>query len=194
MNLPDVPGFRNIRRSLLIPQAIPGEADMSGYLQVILIGSSTALLAILIYRYQKERNARAFLVQAAALAVSILILWRMFRPSQQVISKGVGRHDLPLVILLYVFMLLGMMAQYLYTRFEQPKRLRKKFDLGLFAAPVFASPIVFIPLLAALQNADVDIENLDRVKVMVFLVAFENGFFWKEYCDHRRKLKQEGAG
>ncbi len=25
---------------------------------------------------------------------------------------------------------------------------------------------------------------------MVFFVAFENGFFWKEYFDNRRKIKK----
>jgi hypothetical protein len=89
-------------------------------------------------------------------------------------------------------MLLGMLSQYIYTRLEQPKDLRKKFDLGLFLAPIFTSPIIFIPLLSAMQNAEVDLQNLTTPKIMIFLVAFENGFFWKELFDHRRKLKETG--
>jgi hypothetical protein len=71
-----------------------------------------------------------------------------------------------------------------------------KFDFGMFVAPVFASPIVFIPLLAALQNtpAITGTQGFSAVNLMVFFVAFENGFFWKEYFDHRRKAKQEETG
>jgi hypothetical protein len=91
-------------------------------------------------------------------------------------------------------MLLGMAAQYGYNRFEQPKAERKAFDFGLFIAPIFASPIIFIPLLAALQNADLDLTRLTTPKMMVFFVAFENGFFWKEYFDHRRLEKGKNVG
>ena len=88
---------------------------------------------------------------------------------------------------------MGMIAQYLYSWLGQPpsKRKTKRFDMGLFIAPIFTSPIVFIPLLAALQNAVVDLQNLTTPKMMLFLVAFENGFFWKEYFDHRQELKKE---
>jgi hypothetical protein len=53
--------------------------------------------------------------------------------------------------------------------------------------PVLASPIVFIPLLASLQNADPDLSRIDVPGFMIFVVAFENGFFWKEYFDNRKR-------
>ena len=54
-------------------------------------------------------------------------------------------------------------------------------------APVLASPIIFIPLLASQQNADLDLSRFDIPRFMIFLVAFENGFFWREYFDNRKK-------
>ena len=84
-------------------------------------------------------------------------------------------------------MLLGMLAQYGYNYFVTPKSDRKAFDLGVFIAPVFASPVVFIPLLAALQNADIDLTALTIPRMMVFLVAFQNGFFWKDFFDRQRQ-------
>ena len=96
------------------------------------------------------------------------------------------------MIILYLCMLLGMAAQYAHNRFFLPKAQRPEFDFGLFLAPIFASPIIFIPLLAAMQNAEVDLAQLTVPKMMVFFVAFENGFFWKEYFDHRRQEKQKG--
>jgi hypothetical protein len=88
----------------------------------------------------------------------------------------------------------GMFAQYLYRYLERPVRYRQKWDWGCFIAPIFASPIVFIPLAAAFQNVDIDLTNprLKLPQLMIFLVAFENGFFWKEYFDRKRKQLEKG--
>lgn len=110
----------------------------------------------------------------------------MFR--KEPTSKGVGENnEIYFVIILYIFMLLGMLANYFYNRFSKPKTNRESFDIGLFIAPIFASPIIFIPLLASLQTADIELSNLTTTKLMVFIVSFQNGFFWKEYFDNRNK-------
>jgi hypothetical protein len=57
--------------------------------------------------------------------------------------------------------------------------------------PMLASPLVFIPLLGAFQNAPVDLMSLTLPKFMVFFVAFQNGFFWKEVVDNFRKKQLE---
>lgn len=87
-----------------------------------------------------------------------------------------------------------MFAQYLYRHFERPKRYRHKWDWGCFIAPIFASPIVFIPLAAAFQSVDIDLTkpNLKLPQLMVFFVAFENGFFWKEHYDRKQKEEEKG--
>jgi hypothetical protein len=151
--------------------------------------SLLALAMLASHRYTQTKNTRALLVQLAALALCSAFLYALFDfPfSAEPASRGGESNDIYFVIVLYACMLLGMLAQYGHTRFSQPQRTRKKFDLGLFFAPVFASPIIFIPLFAALQNSVSDLNT----RVMTFLVAFENGFFWKEYFDHRRAEKGE---
>ena len=57
----------------------------------------------------------------------------------------------------------------------------------MFIAPVFASPIVFIPLLTAFQNANVDLNRLTVPKLLIFFVAYQNGFFWKEFFDLKQR-------
>ncbi len=153
-----------------------------------------AMLAII--RFVKSKKIRSFILQISALVLTTVFLNALFdfpaiAPSAT--GKGEPGQDVYLVIVLYICMLLGMAAQYAYTRFEQPKADRKEFDFGLFLAPIFASPIIFIPLLAALQNADLGLARLTVPKMMVFFVAFENGFFWKEYFDHRRLEKGKNA-
>jgi len=97
------------------------------------------------------------------------------------------------VIVLYICMLLGMFSNFLYARFTKEKENRGKFDFGTFIAPVFASPVVFLPLLAAFQETGADLQNFTNGKTMIFLVAFQNGFFWKEYFDNVQREKKGEA-
>lgn len=164
---------------------------MTPFMAYVTYISLAGLFVLLIITFIKHRSWKRFIAALVIIFVCIIFLNHFFFAREYITAKGKGDNDIYVVIVLYLFMLLGMLAQYLYNRFEQPLQQRPKFDFGTFIAPVFASPIVFIPLLAALQNADIDLQNLTTVKAMTFFVAFENGFFWKEYFDHRQKQKSE---
>ena len=75
-------------------------------------------------------------------------------------------------------MLLGMSAQYAFNRFERPKNKRPEFDWGLFIAPIFASPIIFLPLLAALQTAQIDLANLTIPKMILLVFILKISYYW----------------
>ena len=109
-----------------------------------------------------------------------------FPYSSSLISMGTGS-SIALVVVLYIFMLLGMFSQYAYRYFDQPRRKRTKWDWHLFIAPIFVSPIVFLPLALSFTSSGLDLESLTAPRLMIFFVAFENGFFWKEFFDLRRK-------
>lgn len=166
---------------------------MSTLLTILCSVSLAGLLVIVVYRFITAEKKRIgyVILQVIVIAACFGVLYTFFFTHKPPAGRG-PTHEVYFVIVLYVCMVLGMLAQYVHTRLEQPKRKRKKFDFGVFIAPVLASPIVFIPLLAALQNAVVDeLKNLTAAKLMIFFVAFENGFFWKEYFDYRRQLKKE---
>ena len=165
---------------------------MSTFMMVLTLVSLAGLLVISVYRFTKLKNRRCLIIQLLIISICLGALY-FFWWSPEPTGKTTETSNVYFVIVLYLFMLLGMLVHYVYTRFTQPKQEREKFDWGLFIAPVFASPIVFIPLLAALQNAEIDLQHLTTTRMMVFSVAFENGFFWKEYFDHRRKEKQDGT-
>jgi hypothetical protein len=133
---------------------------------------------------------RSFLVGTGALIMFAAFLNRVFGfpfpPA--VVTKGSGG-DLMLASALYLCMVLGMFAQYGYHRLERPAQRRVKWDWGPIIAPVLASPIVFIPLLAAFQGAGIDLKQLTAPRLMIFFVAFQNGFFWRDFFD--RKMKQK---
>jgi len=165
---------------------------VSGFMFLITNLSLLGLFAICVYYFLRSKNIRRFLLQLLILVSSFMALCFLFYTPEKLTARGNSANDIYFVIVLYFFMLLGMLAQYLYTRLEQPKKERQKFEWGLFLAPIFASPIVFIPLLSALQNANIDLSHLNTTKMMVFFVAFENGFLWKEYFAHPRQLIREG--
>jgi hypothetical protein len=124
-------------------------------------------------------------------ALLLNLLFGFPRPQSDV-AKGASE-DLAFALVLYVCMLLGMASQHLYARLEQPKRRRPRFDWGVFLAPAFASPIVFLPLLISFQNAGMDLSQLTVPRIMIFIVAFQNGFFWKAHFDRRRKEVESGT-
>ena len=162
---------------------------MSGLLSILTNISVGGLLVISIYRYTKYRKIRSFVFQLFLICLGFVFLYKFFYISDRVVAKG-DEIEIPFMIVLYLFMLMGMFANYAYSRFSKIKTKRKEFDFGLFIAPVFASPIIFIPLMAAFQNASLNLQTLTTAKLMVFLVAFQNGFFWKEYFDNIQREKE----
>lgn len=165
------------------------------YLSTVLVALSLAALTlILVHRGLRDGNWRGLFLHLVGIAGALVFLrWYFGFPSARPIPSPRGEEglDAVLVLALYGCMLLGMLAQYAFKRFERPQARRKKFDVGVFLAPVFASPVVFIPLLAALQKVELDFSRIDAAAVMVFFVAFQNGFFWKEYFDHRSQSANE---
>jgi hypothetical protein len=96
-------------------------------------------------------------------------------------AKGGPEADLgPLVLAMYVFMLLGMGAEYLYHYLDAKPSVRK-LDWGGFVKPIIVSPMVFGPLAASLLTAKVDLSRFNIPLLMLYIVAFENGFLWRGY-------------
>jgi hypothetical protein len=154
--------------------------------------SLAGLLVLLALEFRKSPNVQKLIFYVVALAVCGGIYFFVFQSSPHLSGKGEQQpNQTGFVVVLYFCMLLGMGSHYFYTLFGQPKSESTAFDIRGFLAPMFASPLVFIPLLAAFQNAEVDLTNLTLPKFMVFFVAFENGFFWKEVVDNRRKAQEK---
>jgi hypothetical protein len=163
---------------------------MAPWMTTIVAIALLSLVALSVNRLARERRAGPFLLSLSVLAGLAWLLRRFFGfPVAQPIpaSKGLTPSELPVIGVLFACMLLGMLAHWLYVWLGTPQGKRRKFDFGRFVAPILASPIIFIPLLASQQNTDLSLAQLDVPRFMVFLVAFENGFFWKEYFDNLKK-------
>ncbi len=162
---------------------------MSDLLNWLTAASLLALAGVLFYRDYKAKSARGFILHALILLACVAFLWRFFGfLTPEPVARG-DNSEVYFIIVLYVIMVLGMLASYAFQHFSKEKAERKEWDFGLFLAPVFVSPVIFIPLLTAFQQA-----GSNSPRMMMFLVAFQNGFLWKEYFDHKRKkVTQDGT-
>ena len=167
-----------------------GEKSAMSNLITILTGLSLVALASLsVHRLILDKNWKQFAAQMLGLGLCVFVLNLAFDfpfIGLESVPRGVD-DEWKFIVVMYIFMVLGMAAQFAYNHYSKPRgKRRKKFDFGLFIAPFFASPIIFIPLLAAFMSADIDLSQEHQSRIMLFFVAFENGFFWKDYFDHKR--------
>lgn len=160
---------------------------------VIVAVCATLLLVWVIWRHYSSPKWSTLVLNLLGLVLYILLLRALFGfpnfESPQ--SKGPqDNHFLAIALAMYVCMLVGMAAEYLYHYFETSSSQPRKFELGTFVKPFLVSPLVFMPLAASLQGANQDFSNFDAPRLMVFLVAFENGFLWRGYFS--RKMAESG--
>ncbi|HEX4809558.1 MAG TPA: hypothetical protein VH325_11550 [Bryobacteraceae bacterium] len=145
-----------------------------------------------LFRSPARRAQGAFAIIVLLLYLSLLHFAFRFPSLSNNLSKG-GAQDAsgPLVLALFSFMLFGMLVEYL-VQYLNAKPRKRQFDWGSFFTPILISPMVFMPLVASLQNVNVELSHFSIPLLMLFLVAFENGFLWRGYF--ARKLAQSQKG
>jgi len=156
--------------------------------------SSLAALGLAVYQAVRRRRFRPLFWTLLALGVLLALLVRggvVALPwADQLKARGEEETQWALIAALYGVMVLGMLAHYGYERFQRPPHRRPRFDGGALLAPIFVSPIVFLPLASILDSTDSAHAMASRL--MLFLVAFENGFFWREFFDNRIRAREAG--
>ena len=160
---------------------------MSRELAMILMVSAAGLTLGVGYLHLVRGRPRRYLFTAlfAGLTVSVYLL---AFPDAAIESKGAVQEGMA-VAFCYLSMVLGMAAQYFYKQAERGDR-RLTFEVMEFLMPIFASPIVFIPLLTI--TSDMMLSGpFTKSKLMIYLVAFQNGFFWKSFFEQRRQKAVE---
>jgi hypothetical protein len=158
---------------------------MSSFVSTLFNASLVALILSVVYleftRWRGQKKVTGLLIIVMALGVYF------FLSSETVESKGVTNEFVGIAFS-YGAMLLGMISEYVYSRAEGADR---KFRINLeLLMPIFASPIVFIPVLEITQDMSIG-GAFTKPKLMVYLVAFQNGFFWKNFFEERRQRSME---
>lgn len=161
-----------------------------GITNIVFWASLAALALLVLIHYSRARKFAWLALWLVLLAAAGAAYFYTFQ-APSLTGKAEQPNQLAFIVVLYVFMFLGIICHFFYAWLSKPKSGRDPFDWGSLLAPVFASPLVFVPLLGAFQSADVDLARLTMPKVMIFFVAFQNGFFWKEVVDNRAKEQQK---
>jgi hypothetical protein len=73
------------------------------------------------------------------------------------------------VLAMFIGVVLGMIAQYVWTKPET-------FTLLDFLRPIVVSPMVLLPLIGSLSNGP--LEPLQMLSLA--MLAFQNGYFWQQ--------------
>jgi hypothetical protein len=152
--------------------------------------SSLGLLGLVAYGVIRRKDRYVFGLAILALGGLLLLLISskavLLPWAEKITSRG-GESEGTLILWLYLALLAGMLAHYGYVSLERPRGRRRKFDLGVFLAPLFVSPIVFLPLASILEATDPVQASASRL--VLFLVSFENGFFWREFFENRLRAR-----
>jgi len=148
---------------------------------VDLIVKMSLALMVADFMYRALTRSAPLLPRALAIAGALGIVYALAPSAVQ--TRG-GIDEAASIAFCYVSMVLGMIAQYFYAQAERGDK-KLELDWMTFLMPIFASPIVFIPLLTLTSEVAMG-GAFTRAKLMVYLVAFQNGFFWKSFFEQRR--------
>lgn len=148
----------------------------------LLVASSAALSGFVVWSVLRAGRPGRALVAGAALVCVLGAIYLLAFPSS---ARTRGDAETAALVVSYIAMVLGMMAHYIYAKAEKGET-RLTIEWMRFLMPILASPIVFIPLVSIAGEVGSTGHLFERAKVMVYLVAFQNGFFWKHFFDQRR--------
>lgn len=152
------------------------------------VASAVILVALLLAEkglrhYSRRLSVAAFLAFLILLVIMALLAQSAGRVTGTVESKGeTSSLGWIMVALMYVAMTMGIIAQSYYFRDDGSPA-----GYTSWIKPTLASPIIFIPLLSSYQDTLSTISSLSLAQLMILLVSFQNGFFWKVIFDKQTK-------
>src|SRR6266700_2455563 len=143
---------------------------MGSFATIIVSISLIVLLAWIIWRHICSRKWLPTVAGFVGLALYTIFLRLLFGFPTLSGALPMGSQDgfLPLAMAMYLCMLAGMGAEYMYHYVDAPDTGKMKFELRTFLKPFFISPMVFMPLAASLENANLDVSKFDAARLMVF--------------------------
>jgi predicted outer membrane lipoprotein len=128
----------------------------------------------------EQSHATRFIL-GLLLVICASVIAAIWLSTHETMDSGAQAVPWGTVGVLYVAMIAGMVAQYFYFY------AHRKFRWRSFIKPFLASPIVFMPLVSAYQKALTSLDAFELGDLMLLLVAFQNGFFWKVIFDKQEE-------
>jgi hypothetical protein len=136
-------------------------------------------LVIILADYIGSRSLKRFLLELLPLIGLIVIDLFITDATTGYIAFGAGASPLTVVLIMFVAILLGIIARYIFY-------LRGEFFWLDFAKPLCISPILLFPLVGSVHGT----RAFEPIQVVSFaLLAFQNGFFWQAVLQRSRPKK-----
>jgi hypothetical protein len=154
---------------------------MINLLDALVLCSAAAYLVSRLLWERREKNWRLFAFETLGVLLLLTFLhWCLGMFDFSNVEKGAGdSEDLVRLALLYFWMVMGMLGQYIYSWLMAGERM--PFRTREFLATCFIAPAVFIPFYNTVKSSWTDAS----MRWLVYFVAYENGFFFKNTLDQR---------
>ncbi|MCI5130070.1 MAG: hypothetical protein D3904_00775 [Candidatus Electrothrix sp. EH2] len=156
---------------------------MNPFINSLLLVFTGLYFILLIVEGISTRSKKRVLIEGLLLCAFLFLLNRITgfpTPSSQQAFGGIS--PLTAIGLMFLCTMLGIMAHYIFY-------LKGKFSWQAFLKPLVISPIVFLPLVGSVQS----LTGLEPMQMISFaILAFQNGFFWKEVFGRVEKKKKKG--
>ncbi|MGA7687072.1 MAG: hypothetical protein WCC32_19180 [Terriglobales bacterium] len=138
---------------------------------------------VLIADFVRFRAYKRMLLELIPLVVLLVLDVLIASKSAGYVAFGEGNSPIVVVIIMFVAILLGIAARYVFYLAGKPSWL----DL---AKPLCISPILLLPLIGSLEATS----TLNPLQIIsLALLAFQNGFFWQAVLA-QAKPKQPVSG
>ena len=139
-------------------------------------------LLVIIIEWWQSRNFLRFSLELLPLLGLIVIDLFLASATAGYITFGADNSSLYVVLLMFIAILLGVSARYVFY-------LKGKFAWLDFCKPLCLSPLLLLPLIGSLQS----IKSFEPIQIVSFvLLAFQNGFFGKLHCSELAKKMASG--
>ena len=154
---------------------------MNPFVTNLLLLFSGMYLILLIIDGFTTRSVKRILIESLLLGVFLVLLNRITGfPAPSSLQAFGGVSPLTALGVMFVCTMLGIMAHYFFY-------LQGKFSWQEFLKPLVISPIIFLPLVGSVQS----LTGLESMQMISFaILAFQNGFFWKEVFGRVKKKEK----
>ena len=151
---------------------------MSPLVTYVLLCAVVLYGIILIYELITRRRIKGFVLKALILCFVVVYLHAVTGFPTPKRAFGGGSSFVPIVAM-FCCVILGMVAHYFFY-------LKGRFSLKTFIRPFLISPIVLLPLMGSMKG-NAELESLEFFAFAI--LAFQNGFFWREVLEHAKPEK-----
>src|ERR1700733_1187958 len=136
-------------------------------------------LLLIVVDLIQSRQVKRFLLELLPLLGLILLDILVASANAGYVTFGSGSSPTLAIVVMFIAILLGTMARYVFY-------LKGQFSGLDFAKPLCISPILLLPLIGSLQS----VKELESTQLASFaLLAFQNGFFWQTILQRSRPKK-----